>query len=148
MADDEWRNEADDEWLASHRSTFMRRLRERFRGLAAISGAVSNAEMGPYGGAPRNPKLKTDEGNKAYSMVRYTTEHVAYTATATDTNACRRCGEPLAETHELHYVRGEELDVPVGAIRTCERCQTNSWMLRSNMPRAEQARATARRNVV
>ncbi len=65
----EWRIEADDEWLASHSSDTFQRLRRRARLLGRVSDAVSNAELGPFSGAPRNPQLKV--GGRAYSVVRY-----------------------------------------------------------------------------
>ncbi|MEU7908773.1 hypothetical protein [Actinoplanes sp. NPDC049118] len=61
------------------RSTFMSRLRRRFRFLGGVADAVSHAEMGPYAGAPRNPELRVGD-EKSYSTVRYTTHQVAVSA--------------------------------------------------------------------
>jgi len=148
MPREAWRAEADDTWLATHRSTFMRRLRRRFRILGGTAGAVSNAELGPYGGAPRNPKLKVDDGNKAYAVVRYTTNQIAYTATTMNPDECRRCGRPLVEKHEIACVEEEGVRVPVGVVRTCRSCQSESWLLRSRMPAVNRARVAARKVVL
>ena len=52
-----WRVEADDEWLATHSSDSFQRLRRRSRLLRGLAEAMSNAELGPLGGAPRRPQL-------------------------------------------------------------------------------------------
>lgn len=148
MADEAWRAEADDAWLATHRSTFFRRLRRRFRMFGGVGDAVSQAEMGPFGGAPRNPKLTVDDGNKAYAVVRYTTNQIAYTATTMNPDECRRCGRPLVEKHEITCVEEEGVRVPVGSVRTCRSCQADSWLLRSRMPTVTRARAVARKVVL
>lgn len=62
------RTEADDEWLAGHRSGFMQWLRRRFKRLGGVAGAVSYADTGPYAGAPRNPELRVGD-EKTYSTV-------------------------------------------------------------------------------
>jgi hypothetical protein len=68
-----WRTEADDEFLASHRSGVMRWLRRHFKIFAPAGEAFSWADTGPYAGAPRNPRLRADENDKGYSTVRYAT---------------------------------------------------------------------------
>jgi hypothetical protein len=146
MAQEAWRTEADDEWLAGHRSEFLGRLRRRFRGFGGIGEAVSNAETGPFAGAPRNPKPRVSD-DKGYSVVRYTTGLIAYTSTTMDPDQCPRCGEPLVERHGI-AVAGENQRIPVGVVRTCRRCQSDSWLLRSRMPAVSRARAAARKVVV
>lgn len=144
-----WRAEADDEFLASHRSGVMRWLRRHLPGASSVGEAMSWADTGPYAGAPRDPRLAPDEGVKNYSAVRYTTNEIAHTATeTTDHDRCRRCGEPLAETSELRYVRDGGTAEDVGTIRTCRSCQADSWRFGSRMPGARRARARARRNVL
>lgn len=125
----------------------MMRLRERFRILGGISGAVSHADTGPYAGAPRDPDLRID-GEKSYSTVRYTTERVAYTTTRTSAGACPRCGRPMVETHEIEHVEGAGARVALGAVRVCRGCEADSWLHRSRMPRASRARDAARKYVV
>lgn len=144
---DEWRAEADDEWLAEHRSELMSRIRRRMPGLGVVSGAIANAETGPYAGAPRNPRLRVDDG-KGYAVVRYSADRIAYTTTSTSVETCRRCGRPLAEQHEIEYVPAGGDAVPLGAVHTCRGCQADSWLLRSRMPTVNRARDTARRHVV
>jgi hypothetical protein len=129
---DQWRTEADDEWLASHRSTILTQFRRRFRRLSGFAGAVSQAELGPYGGAPRNPKLKI--GGKAYAVVRYAHHRIAYTAVHVDLHRCRSCGRRFSEVHRVQVVREAGGQVVVGAVRMCRRCQGTSWMFRSHMP--------------
>ncbi|MET7421557.1 hypothetical protein [Dactylosporangium sp. NPDC005555] len=128
------------------RSDLMAWLRRRFRIFGGVAGAVSHADTGPYAGAPRNPTLRVGD-EKAYSTVRYTTQHIAYTTVGTDEGDCRRCGQPLADLHRLEYVRGDT-GVPVGAVRACRHCHTDSWLLRSRMPAVSRARDTARKHVV
>jgi hypothetical protein len=140
MAHEAWRTEADEDWLSRHRSGFMRRLRHRFRSFGDIGSAVSNAETGPFAGAPRNPQLKVDDGNKAYAVVRYTTERIAYTTMTSAPDECSRCGGTLVEEHEIDYIREDSTRVAVGTVRTCRRCQSDSWMLHSRMPSVARAR--------
>jgi hypothetical protein len=111
-----------------------------------FADAVSHAETGPYSGAPRNPTLNIDD--RTYSTVRYTTNRVAYTATSTSADRCSRCGQPLAETHELDRVQDEDARLPLGAVRACRGCDPNSWLHDSRMPRAKRARDQARKYVV
>src|SRR3954452_20820394 len=56
--DDSWRVEADDEWLAGHRSQTMGRFHRRFSRILTVGDAVSQAELGPFAGAPRSPQLR------------------------------------------------------------------------------------------
>ena len=147
MVDPAWRGEADDEWVAERRSGFMAWLRRRFRVLGGVAGAFSYAETGPYAGAPRNPKTRVDD-EQLYSMVRYTTDQVAYITTSTNHDACPACGQPLVEQYEIEYIHGEHTRVPVGAVRTCRGCHADSWLQRSRMPTTSRARDAARKNVV
>lgn len=128
-------------------SQLMAWFRRRFGVLGGIAGAVSHADTGPYGGAPRDPRLRVDDG-RAYSAVRYATDHVAYTTTSTNADDCPRCGRPLAEAHRIEQVEGERPAQQVGAVRACRHCQPDSWLLRSRMPAASRSRAAARRHVV
>jgi hypothetical protein len=141
----EWRVEADDEWLAAHSSTTFQRLRRRTRLMAGLGEAMSNAELGPFGGAPRRPVLRI--GGKAYSVVRYTDRHITYTVIQVDPDVCRRCGAEVAERHRVQYVRGDTR-VPVASVRMCRGCQAESWLFQSHMPAAEQARAIGRKVVL
>ncbi len=120
-------------------------LRRRFRIFGGVADAFSHADTGPYAGAPRNPDLRIGD-ERSYSTVRYSTQQIAYTTIGTDADECPRCGRPLVERHRLEYVRGDTR-VPVGAVRTCRGCQTDSWLLRSRMPAVSRARDTARKHV-
>ncbi|WP_018788726.1 hypothetical protein [Micromonospora sp. CNB394] len=148
MPDQQWRAEADDEWLEERRSSLMGWFRRHFKAFGGIASAVSHADTGPYAGAPRNPKLKIDDDDKAYATVRYTTNEVAYTATSTSVDQCASCGQPLAETHEIQCRQGEETHTRIGSVRTCSNCEAESWLRRSHMPKVAQARDKARKNVV
>jgi hypothetical protein len=142
----EWRVEADDEWLATHRSDTLGRLRRRFAFLGGLAGAVSEAEMGPYGGAPRRPRLRI--GGRTYAYVRYTTQHIAYTSIRVDPDRCRRCGQELVEAHRIGYAQGDTVRVPVGTVRVCRACQADSWSFHSRMPTTVRARWRARKVVL
>jgi hypothetical protein len=144
---EQWRTEADDAWLASHRSTILTQFRRRFRRLGGgIGAAVSNAEMGPYAGAPRNPTLRI--GGKAYAVVRYARHRIAYTAVQVEMHVCEYCGRPFAETDRVQAVRESGGRVVVGAVRMCRSCQSDSWMFRSHMPSVGRARQRSRKIVL
>ncbi|OLB64809.1 MAG: hypothetical protein AUI10_09505 [Actinobacteria bacterium 13_2_20CM_2_72_6] len=142
----DWRREADDEWLDAHRSANFERLRRRLRLLGGMAEAMSNAELGPLGGAPRRPRLKI--GGRTYAVVRYTTHHIAYTTIQVDPGLCRRCGQQLVEVHRIVYARGADARLTVGTVRTCRRCQADSWMFLSRMPSVNRARRVARKIVL
>jgi hypothetical protein len=141
----EWRVEADDEWLAAHSSDTFHRLRRRTRLMAGLGEALSNAELGPFGGAPRRPVLKI--GGKAYSFVRYADHHLTYTVIQVDPVVCRRCGAEVAERHRVQYVRGDTR-ISVATVQMCRGCQAESWLFHSHMPAAEQARTIGRKVVL
>lgn len=141
----EWRVEADDEWLSRHRSANFERLRRRASMFGVLGGAMSQAELGPFGGAPRRPKLSI--GGRAYAVVRYAQHQMAYTAIQVDPATCRRCGRPLAEVHRIVYARGSARN-EVGVVRSCRSCQADSWLFWSRMPSTSRARRVARRVVL
>jgi hypothetical protein len=147
LNDQDWRTEADDEWIAHRRSWLLSWIRRHLGFLGGVGGAVSHADTGPYAGAPRDPHLRVD-GERTYSTVHYATNRVSYTATSTTPDACPDCGLPLAENHEIEYVQRDDTRVSVGAVRTCRGCQPGSWVRHSQMPTVSRARETARKNVV
>jgi hypothetical protein len=138
---DGWRVEADDEWLARHRSDTFGRLRRRLRRFGLVADAVSQAELGPFGGAPRNPQLKI--GTKAYSVVRYAPHRITYTAVQVDLENCGRCGGRMVESHRLMCVREGDVRIRVGVVRMCRRCHAGAWLFHSRMPHTARARAVA-----
>lgn len=140
-----WRVEADNEWLAAHSSDTFQRLRRRSRLLSQLGEAMSNAELGPFGGAPRRPQLKI--GGRAYSVVRYVQHHYAYTVIQVDPVRCDRCGCDVAEQHHIRYVRGGE-HTSIAAVRMCRSCQADAWLFHSRMPAATRARAISRKVVL
>jgi hypothetical protein len=140
-----WRVEADDEWLAAHSSDTFQRLRRRARLLGGLAEAMSNADLGPFGGAPRRPQLKV--GGRTYSVVRYVQHHYAYTVIQVDLVRCDRCGRELAERHDIRYVREGAL-TSIGAVRMCRGCQADGWLFHSRMPAAARARAIGRKVVL
>ncbi len=142
---DDWRTEADEEWLIRHRSANFARMRKRVRGIGGFADAVSHAELGPFGGAPRRPQLKI-EGAK-YSSVRYTTHRIAYTTIHVYLQRCRRCGQ-VVESHRVVYIREDGDRKVVGTLQVCRRCALNSWMFYSRMPSTNRARAWARKVVL
>ncbi|SCL26753.1 hypothetical protein GA0074692_2226 [Micromonospora pallida] len=148
MPDQQWHAEANDEWLAERRSTVMAWLRRRFRVLGGVAGAVSHADTGPYAGAPRNPDLRVDNGDRSYATVRYTTGQIAYTTTHSSLDECEICGRPVAETQEITCMRGEQTHRRIGSVRACRNCAAESWLSRSRMPTASRARKRANRHVV
>jgi hypothetical protein len=141
-----WRIEADEEWLAAHRSDNFARLRRRMNRLGGFGSAVSMAELGPYGGAPRNPVLKI--GGKGYAVVRYAQHRIAYTAVRIDPQRCRRCDRRLVEVHRVSFVAADGIRSAVGAVRVCRRCETESWLFHSGMPAVRRARVRSRKVVL
>jgi hypothetical protein len=140
-----WRVEADDEWLATHSSDTFQRLRRRARLLGRIGDAASNAELGPLGGAPRNPPLKV--GGRTYSVVRYVEHRYAYTVIQVDVVRCHKCGRDLAEEHRIRYV-GNGLRRPIAAVRLCRACEAGAWLFYSRMPATARAREIGRKVVL
>lgn len=141
----EWRVEADDDWLAAHSSDTFQRLRRRTRLLGGLGDAMSNAELGPFGGAPRKPQLKV--GSKEYSVVRYADHHLSYTVIQVDPVVCRRCGAAMAERHLIARM-ADGVRSPVGSVRVCRNCQAESWLFRSHMPATRRARQWGRKVVL
>jgi hypothetical protein len=141
----EWRIEADDEWLAAHSSATFQRLRRRTRLLAGVADAMSNAELGPFGGAPRRPTLRV--GTKEYSVVRYVDHHLSYTVIQVDPVVCRRCGAAMAERHLVGRL-SNGVRTTVGAVRMCRNCQSEAWLFHSHMPATRRARAWGRKVVL
>jgi hypothetical protein len=141
-----WRVEADDEWLARHSSDTFGRIRRRLKRFGLLGDAISNAELGPFGGAPRNPVLKV--GGKAYSVVRYARHRIAYTTIQVDPQLCRRCGSRLMESHRLICVREDGIHVRVGAVHMCHRCHADAWLFYSRMPVTVRARTVGRKVVL
>jgi len=140
-----WRVEADDEWLAAHSSETFQRLRRRTSLLSRLGEAMSNAELGPFGGAPRRPQLKI--GGRAYSVVRYVQHVYAYTVIQVDPVRCDRCGCEVAEQHQIKYV-GRNEEMPIAAVRMCRSCQADAWLFHSRMPAARKAREIGRKVVL
>jgi hypothetical protein len=142
---EEWRTEADDQWLNKHRSDSFARLRKRFRMAGGLANAMSNAELGPFGGAPRNPQLKI--GGRKYSTIRYATHYLAYTTIHLFQQRCPRCGAEV-EAHRVIFVRENGSRTVVGTLRMCRGCQANSWLFHSRMPATVRARTWARKVVL
>jgi hypothetical protein len=140
-----WRIEADDEWLAAHSSDTFQRLRRRARLLGGLADAMSNAELGPFGGAPRRPALRI--GRKDYSVVRYADHHLSYTVIQVDPVVCRRCGALMAERHLVSRL-SDGIRTTVGAVRMCRNCQAEAWLFHSHMPTTRRARARGRKVVL
>jgi hypothetical protein len=146
MTGEAWRVEADDEWLAAHKSDTFARLRRKFARFGLFGEAFSNAETGPFGGAPRNPRLKL--GGKTYAVVRYAEHRISYTAILLDVQRCRRCGLRLVHVHRIKTINEDGSRRVVGTVRMCRRCRSNSWLFFSRMPAVERARETARKVVL
>ena len=132
MTREPWRVEADDDWHTGHRSAFFKRRR------SALLAAVSNAELGPFRGAPRNPTLKLSD--KAYAYVRYAERYLSYTIIQVDLLVCRRCGHTLLEQHSLLMRRADGSARAVGSIRRCRHCHRESWLFTSHMPATARGR--------
>lgn len=127
-----WRTEADDAWHAGHRSTFFKRRRSK------LFDAVSHAELGPFGGAPRRPTLKLTD--KDYSHVRYAERHFSYTTIHVDLLDCRICGRRTLEQHRLMMRSADGTQFPVGQVRKCRRCHRESWLFTAHGPHTVAAR--------
>jgi Fe2+ transport system protein FeoA len=143
---EDWRVEADEAWLAVHRSAHFERMRRRLRSLGVVGDSVSNAELGPFGAAPRKPELKI--GGRTYSYVRYADQRIAYTTIVVDLQRCRRCGRRLLEVHRAGYMTSDGQHTVIGTVRMCRRCQADSWMFTSRMPSTRRARRVARKVVL
>lgn len=141
----DWRIEADAEWLAAHSSDTFQRLRRRTRLMGGLADAMSNAELGPLGGAPRRPTLRI--GRKEYSYVRFADHHLSYTVIQVDPVVCRRCGTAMAERHLVSRLT-EGVRTTVGSVRMCRNCQSEAWLFHSHMPTTRRARVWGRKVVL
>jgi len=151
VGEESWRVEADDEWLAAHKSENFAKFRRKLAklgllGLADAASGAAPALLGPMAGAPRRPQLKI--GGKAYAVVRYAEHRISYTVIALDVQRCRRCGLRLVHVHRIMTVREDGTRRVVGTVRACRRCKANSWLFFSRMPTVERARERARRVVL
>jgi hypothetical protein len=104
------------------------------------------AELGPFGGAPRNPSLHP--GPKRYSVVRFVISTYSHTAFAVELEKCGRCGGSFLEVHRALCVSEDGVPVEIGAVRMCRTCQRESWMFHSHMPTAARMRSIARKTVL
>jgi hypothetical protein len=143
---DSWRVEADDEWLAGHRSQTMTRFRRRFSRVLTVGNAVSNAELGPFAGAPRNPPLRV--ATSRYSVIRHVVALYAHTSIGVMLEYCRVCGRPAQEAHHAIMVRSDGARVYLGAVRKCRSCAGDSWLFHSRMPSVVKARREAAKIVL
>jgi hypothetical protein len=143
---DDWRIEAGEEWLAAHSSQAMSRLNKRLRRMGVVGDAVSMAELGPFGGAPRKPNLHP--GPKRYSVVRFVVATYSYTAISVELERCGRCGGSFLEVHRALRVREDGAPAVIGEVRMCRGCQRESWMFHSHMPTTAKRRLTSRKVVL
>jgi hypothetical protein len=143
---EEWRVEADDEWLAGHTGQSLARLRRRLSAFGRVGDAISQAEVGPFAGAPRNPRLKI--GGRAYSVVRYAEHRISHTVIAVELERCRRCDGVLVETHRPTTVDHNGVRATIGAVRMCRKCQADAWLFSSRMPTTNRARRRSRKVVL
>jgi hypothetical protein len=142
----EWRVEADDEWVAAHSSANFAKLRMRLKRFGLLANAMSNAELGPFGGAPRNPRLKV--GGRTYAVVRYAQHRLSYTTVSVELERCPRCGRRLVEAHRAARVRADGGRLSVGTVRKCRRCDADSWLFFCRLPATTRARIKARKVVL
>ncbi|MEV0272381.1 hypothetical protein AB0H43_26695 [Hamadaea sp. NPDC050747] len=144
--DESWRVEADGEWLARHQSRTMANVRRRFSRILIAGNAVSNAELGPFGGAPRNPSLRPAPSR--YAVIRHVVAVYAYTSIRLMLEYCQRCGRPMQEAHHVATVRADGVRLSLGAVRSCRTCDSDSWLFRSHMPATHEARRQADKTVL
>jgi hypothetical protein len=123
----------------------MRRFRRRFSRIR-VADAISNAELGPFGGAPRNPQLRVETSR--YSVVRHVVAVYAFTSIQVMLEYCRTCGRPMQEAHHAMNIRGDGVRLPVGVVRRCRSCAGDSWLFRSHMPSVAKARLLAAKTVL
>ena len=140
MVTSDWRYEADDNWLVGRRSAFFKRRRSRY------FSAVADAQLGPFGGAPRNPTLKISD--KGYSHVRFAPREYSFTTIQVELLHCGRCGHRLLEEHRLILRRAEVGNRTLGLVRMCRRCEKDAWLFVSHMPAARRGRRRDRKAVL
>ncbi|NUR69243.1 MAG: hypothetical protein HOU81_00225 [Hamadaea sp.] len=124
----------------------MANVRRRFSRILIAGDAVSNAELGPFGGAPRNPSLRTAPAR--YAVIRHVVAVYAYTSIRLMLEYCQRCGRPMQEAHHVATVRADGVRLSLGAVRACRSCDTESWLFRSHMPAVAKARRAAAKTVL
>lgn len=124
----------------------MTRFRRRFGRVRTLGDAVSNAELGPFGGAPRNPQLRI--GTSRYSVIRHVVAVYAHTAIRVVLEDCAGCGRPMQEAHHAMNVRSDGQRVHLGVVRKCRSCAGDSWLFLSRMPSVVKARREAAKVVL
>jgi hypothetical protein len=134
-----WRYEADEDWLAGRRSAFFRRRRAR------LGRALADAELGPFAGAPRDPRLKLE--SKGYTHIRYALREYSYTTIQIDLLECRVCGGRAGAAPDGAAPR-RRLHADARSLRRCRRCDRESWLFTSHMPAAAAGRGRDRKVVL
>jgi hypothetical protein len=137
---EDWRYEADEEWLAAHRGRFFKRRRSKFL------LALADANLGPYRGAPRKPALRLSD--KEYSFIRIAPHEYTHTAIQVDLHHCQRCGRLMLEEHRLVYRIAGSGERTLGLMRGCRHCEKDGWLFRSGMPSAIAGRERDRTSVL
>ncbi len=121
-------------------------LHRRFSRVLTLGDAVSHAELGPFGGAPRKPDLRVAPSR--YSVVRYVVAVYAYTAIRVVLENCGRCGRPLQEAHHATLFGNDGAGRTLGTVRRCRGCAGDSWLFQSHMPAVAKARVRAAKTVL
>lgn len=124
----------------------MTQFRRRFSRVLTAGNAVSNAELGPFAGAPRNPRLRV--ATSRYSVVRHVVAVYAYTSIKVMLEYCSGCGRPVQEAHHAMTVRSDGVRLYLGAVRRCRSCAGDSWLFRTHMPAGAKARLQAAKTVL
>lgn len=140
MGDSDWRTEADDQWLAEHRSTFFKRRRA-----GMLAGLDLGSVLPSVGGAPRNPQLKV--GGKEYSVVRYAENYAAYITTEITRAWCRSCGGSL-EIHRIHRTDKNNVRRSYGSVQACPTCHPRHWLFVTHSSRVRAAQRLREKNVL
>lgn len=120
-----------------HRSQVFSKLLTKL-GYSNIASAISSADIGILGGAPRNPDLKPGKGSES-SYVRYAEGQYSYTMIQLQTELlCRVCGKWQVEYHKFELHHAEDGVKTLGFVRMCRQCQKDSWLFTS--PHAQRRR--------
>jgi len=128
----QWRVEGDDAWLADHRGTLFLRLRRRMPsqyGRAFADSVLGGTVFSPQ----RNPQLKLDSDYT--EQVRYAETRYAFTAVNVSLHECRTCRGMRLVRHRVSLVAEDGRRTVVGVVNGCMRCNADSWLFRSRMPR-------------
>lgn len=143
--------EVDPQWLREHSSQVMRKMKKMADGLgvgssmgAAGGSAASGALAGTTGDGfdPSQHRPKTSVVREAQGQYSFTQVHLV------GKQGCLRCGWPLEEVWAVEGALVDGVRQRMGRMLVCSKCDKDSFMFTSHMPRTVERRRREEGKVV